>query len=341
MAKLFIPACMVLLIISSCNNDNESKTEKVQKNRNNIVNVSDKIIDVKPEIIFGNSALYILDDILIVLEKFPKGEKGIHLFNKNTFEYLTSTGIIGKGPGEIVVPGPIGIDFKSKVFWVPDAGKKLLFKFPLDSVLSNPTFKPEIDKKMNYSFVTFGFLSDSTVLGESIQPTSSNSFEMKLAKLNLNTNDFENFGYRHPKALEKKTYASFALSVKHNLYVECHSRCDLMTICDLEGYLRYNIYGPGWYGTNQDKNSYFFEVHMFGNNIIASYIGSLGLVQKGNITRGAAPSKFIVFDLEGNYLKTIDTGYEFEQFCVDEDNKRIIAYFINRDEALGYFDIPF
>jgi hypothetical protein len=325
----------------SCNSSDESKTEKVQKARNNLVNVSDKIVDIKPEIIFGNSALYILDDILIVLEKFPKGEKSIHLFNKDTFKYITSTGVIGKGPGEIVAPGPIGIDDKNKVFWVPDAGKKLLFKFPLDSVLNNPAFKPEIDKRMDNSFVTFGFLSDSIILGESVQPTSINSFEMKLAKLNLNTNKLENFGYRHPKALEKKTYASFTLSIKHNLYVECHTRCDLMTICDLGGNLRFNIYGPGWYGSNQDKNSFFFEVHMFGNNIISSYIGSLGLVQQGNITRGAAPSRFIVFDLEGNYLKTIDTGYEFEQFCIDEDNKRIIAYFINRDEALGYFDIPF
>lgn len=317
------------------------KTEKVQKNRNNIVNVSDKIVDIKVDILIGNSALYILDDILIVLEKFPKGERGIHLFNKNTFKYLTSTGKIGKGPGEIVSPGPISLDSKNRVFWVPDAGKKQIFKFPLDSVLLNPNFMPIIQKKMDYTFLTSTILNDSIVFGETAQPTSNGSFEMKLSKLNLETNEFENFGYRHPKALEKKTYASFALAVKLNSYIECHSRCDLMTICDLNGNLKYNIYGPGWVDSDQDKNSYFFEVHQVGNNIVASYIGSAGLVVQGNNIKGAAPSKFIVFDKAGNYLKTIETGFEFEQFCIDEENKRIIAYFDNRVEALGYFNIDF
>ncbi len=37
---------------------------------------------------------------------------------------------------------------------------------------------------------------------------------------------------------------------------------------------------------------------------------------------------------------TCSTGYEFERFCIDEENKRIIAYFIDREEPLGYFDIP-
>lgn len=341
MKNLCLMTALVFLFSIGCNSCNESKTEKIQKHRDNIVNVSDKIVDVKLDALFGNLALYILDDILIVLEKSPKGEKGIHLFNKNTFKYLTSTGKIGKGPGEIVRQGPIGFDSKNRVFWVPDAGKKLLFKFPLDSALSNPQFLPGIEEKMVHSFVTFGLLNDSIILGEAAQATSNSSFEMKLAKLNIRTKVLENFGYRHPKALGKKTYASFAMSVKHNFYVECHTRCDLMTICDLNGNLKYNIYGPGWLESDQDKNSYFFEVHLVGNNIVASYIGSSGLVVKGNITKGAAPSEFIIFDKEGNYLKTIEAGFEFEQFCIDEENNRIIAYFPGREEPLGYFDILF
>jgi hypothetical protein len=332
---------LVLLFLIGCNSNNKSSTEKIQKNRNKIVNVSDKIIDVKLDALFGNSALYILDDILIVMDKFPKGENGIHLFNKNTFKYITSTGKIGKGPHEIISPGPICLDSKNRVFWVPDAGKKQLFKFPLDSVLQNPEFMPIIQKRMDYSFLTSSIVNDSIVFGETAQATSNSSFEMKLAKLNINSEVLESFGYRHPKALRKKTFASFAVSVKQNFYVECHTRCDLMTICDLNGNLKYNIYGPGWLESDQDKNSYFYEVHLVGNNIVASYIGSRGLVVKGNITKGAAPSEFIIFDKEGNYLKTIEAGFEFEQFCIDEDNNRIIAYFPGREEPLGYFEIPF
>lgn len=332
---------LLLLILLSCNGNNNSQTEKIQRRRNNVVNVADKINDVKPEILFGNSALFILDDFLILLEKFPKGDKSIHLFDKNTFKYIRSTGIIGKGPGEIIRPGPLGFDRKNRVLWVPDAGKRILFKFPLDSVMGNAKFKPVVWEKMpdKIMMLSFDFLNDSIVLGIFVNVTSNTSYNMVMSKLNINTNQISKIGYEHPKATGKKSYSMFALSVENNFYVNCHTECDLMTICDLDGNLKYNVYGPGWFDNEHDKNSYFFDVDLIGNNIIASYIGSKGIIARGNITRGAPPTKFIIFDMEGNYLKTIETGFEFESFCVDEENKRVIAYFTNRDEPLGYFNI--
>lgn len=84
-----------------CNTNNASKTEIVQKHRDIIVDVSESIVDIKTEILLGSSHLYITDNFLIVAEISPKNDKCIHLFNKNSFEYLSSTGIIGRGPGEI------------------------------------------------------------------------------------------------------------------------------------------------------------------------------------------------------------------------------------------------
>jgi hypothetical protein len=331
----------LLLFTFGCINNNRSGTEKVQKSRNNIVNVSDKIIDIKPEILFGNSSFFIIGDILIVNEISPKGKKGIHLFDKNTFKYLGSTGIIGKGPGEMSMPGTIGIDRKNHIFWAPDNGKRIMYKFPLDSVLKNEMFKPTINIKLhNDIFIArFGFLDDSIIIGKAVQWNSNSSFEMAMAKMNIHTNNIEKFGYENPKAIGKKSNSLFALS--NNFYVNCYDRVDLMTICDLKGNLLYNVYGPGWFDNGQDKKSYFFGVDLFGKNIIASYIGGSRLVVKGNISQGNSPSKFIVFDMQGNYLKTIETGAEFSRFCVDEENKRIIAYFIDREEPLGYFDISF
>ena len=340
---LSLTTFLILLFSIGCNSNNKSCKEKVQKHRDKIVNLSDKISYINPEIIFGNSLLYILGDILIVDESFPKGEKGIHLFDKNTFKYITSTGIIGKGPGEIAKPGRLGIDKKNKVFWAPDYGKRLLYKFPLDSVLNNDDFLPTITKKMNNELFIerFGFLNDSIVLGIAWHITSNNSFDMTMAKLNSNTNVIEKFGYQHPDAIGKKSNALFGMSKLNNFYVNCFSKSDLMTICDLEGNLKYNVYGPGWFDSNKNKNSYFFDVDVMDDIIIASYIGGSSIIIKGNITKGAAPSKFILFDMNGEYLKTIETGFEFERFCVDEENKRIIAYFSDREEPLGYFDISF
>jgi hypothetical protein len=341
MKRLILLTIYLLLFTFGCINNKRSGTEKVQKSRNNIVNVSDKIINIKPEILFGNSTFFIMDNILIVNEISPRGEKGIHLLDKNTFKYLASTGIIGKGPGEMSMQGTIGIDRKNHIFWAPDNGKRIMYKFPLDSALKNEKFKPTISIKLNndLQMARFGFLDDSIIIGKAVQWNSKSSFELAMAKMNIHTTNIEKFGYENPEAIGKKSNSLFALS--NNFYVNCYDRIDLMTICDLKGNLLYNVYGPGWFDKDQDKKTYFFGVDVFGKNIIASYIGGSRLVIKGNISQGNSPTKFIVFDMQGNYLKTIETGFEFSRFCVDEENKRIIAYFTDREEPLGYFDISF
>ena len=149
MNKLNLSPCLVFFFIIGCKSNN-LETKIFQKNRDNIINVSDKIVDINPDLIFGNSTLHIIDNILIVNEVSPKGEKGIHLFDKNTFKYITSTGTIGRGPGEISVPGIIGIDKKNRIIWVPDNGNKVMWKIPLDSILHNTSYKHTLKFELNY-----------------------------------------------------------------------------------------------------------------------------------------------------------------------------------------------
>jgi len=343
MKNINILTCLLLLLVIGCKSNNGTKTEKTQKHRDKIITVGDKIIDIKPEILFGNSLLYIIDDILIVNEVAPKGEKGIHLFNKNTFKYITSTGIIGKGPGEIIIPGRIGVDHKNKILWVPDHGRKIMWKFSLDSILNNVMYKPTIKIELHSDLFIdrYGFLNDSIVLGKAVQPIGNSSFVMAMSKHNLNNNVIEKYGYEHPEAVGKKSNSQFVLSVENNFYVNCYGYCDLMTICDLDGNLKHNVYGTDGLINKGNKKSYYFGVDVMGKNIIASYIGDLGDIFDGNRHIGNTPSKFIVFDMDGNYKETIETGNKFTFFCVDEENKRIIAYFNSRNEPLGYFNVNF
>ena len=71
----FLIILLLLLFTLSCKNNTISKTEKIQKIRNNVINVSNEINDVKTEILFGKCTLHIIDDILIINEMYPKGEK--------------------------------------------------------------------------------------------------------------------------------------------------------------------------------------------------------------------------------------------------------------------------
>lgn len=146
------------------------------------------------------------------------------------------------------------------------------------------------------------------------------------------------YGYENPKAPGVKTNSYFSLSLEKNVYVNCFTRCDLITICDLQGNLKYNIYGPGWFDNESDKKTYFFGVDILDDRIIASYINDSRIVVKGGIEMGNSPTKFLMFDINGNYLKTIDIGSEFTRFCVDQENKRLIMCFMDRPEIMGYVD---
>lgn len=329
--------CLALLV--SCGKTSE--TEKYQRERNNIVDVSGRISDIKVDLMIGMSSLYTIDSFLVVQEWSPAGEKGIHIFNKNSFNQITSTGIIGKGPREITRQGKIGINYKTGVLWVNDHGKRVMWKFPLDSILTNPNFMPteNIDIPLKFFIEQYGFVNDSIAIGKAVRVISTSSFNNKMSKFNLIKNSTTSFGYEHPDVTETQSLFTFALSVKDSLYINGYSACDLMTICDLNGNLKYNIYGPDWNTNKQEWRDYYTSIGILNNHIIASFVGQDRFYyDKNSRLQTNWPTKFMVFDLEGNYEATLETGCPFIAFCVDEDNNRIIVYFDGRENPLAYFN---
>ena len=343
MRYLQLIATLLILFAFGCVNNNDNKTEIIQKERGRIVDVSDKIVNIESDYVFGKSELHIIDNILLAQEFYPKGEKVDHLFDLNTFRYITSTGVLGRGPGEITMPSGILVDRGKRVFWQLDVGKKVLHKFPLDSVLSDEMYLPGTSVKLadTLLLVYYCFLNDSIAIGKAIEPFTGSPFvTMAMTKFNINTGEIMRFGYENPNVKGKFTNSYFDLSVDNGIYVNCYLLKDLVTICDLNGNLKNNIYGPGWDEPEKDDNGYYYDVVIYNKKIFASYLGSRGSVVEGNTERGVYPSSIIIFDLDGSYKKTIETGSEICSFCIDEKNNRIIAYFNDREEPLGYFDIP-
>lgn len=334
--KIFCIVFFILGIIS-CNNH---KNEKYLGDCNNIIYTKDSIRNINTNIIFGRSDLYVIDSFLVVSERTPSGEKGVHLFNKNNFHYVTSTVILGKGPNEVTEHGTISFNKKDRSLWISDYGKMVMWKFPLDSILNNKNYKPTEKKDLSITFMErYSFFNDSIAIGKAVT-LFNNTFEMKMAKLNLFTNEIEGYGYEHPRATDEKSNSEFKLSLKDSIYINCYAFCDLMTICDLDGQLICNVYGHDW-GTKREKmKTYYYDVDIINGNIVASYVdGKRIIVDQNQRERGNIPTKFMLFDLKGNYKKTIETGYRFISFCVDEDNNRIIAYYDGRENPLGYFNL--
>ena len=326
-----------MLLITMCwSCTNQSVTEKYQNKRNNIIQVKDKIKEIiidDDDVLIGPIArLSIIENYLIVAN--PKTiDKLIYIFDKKSFNYLTGTTYKGQGPGEIANMGVLAPDEENRSFYVSDHGKQLIYAYDLDSVLNNPEYMPTIKMKMNKGLFPdrYQYINDTLCIGLIIEPIGVSDFTQSVGKWNMNTEEIQLMKYEHPKIAKKRI--TFAMSLENNIYVECYSTYDLMTICNLNGDLKYNIYGPNWTTTVERNPTHYYGKAIFCNNkLFASYSG-------GNYhTDEYYPTSFLIFDIYGNYIKTLETGYKISDFCYDKDNNRIIMN-LNSEMQFAYLDL--
>lgn len=328
--------CLFLLIVSCWGCSSSSTTEKYQDKRENIINVHDQIKEIVIEdlLINNSSRLQIIDNYLFIKD-YKSADELIHIFSKDNFKYITSTGFKGQGPGEISNIGHIAEDKENHKFYVSDHGKNIIFSFDLDSVINNPAYLPIEKMKMNIeSFPDrYTYINDTLSIGITIMPIGDNDFRPTIGKINMKTGEIKHMNYAINPNVKKKRI-SFALSVDYGIYVETYEPHDLMTICDLDGELKYNIYGPNW-DTETHGVDHFRGVEICNNRIVTLYSGEKSFTKDG---KSNLPTKFAIFDLEGNYQKTLETGYKIVQFCYDKDNRRILMS-MNDEMQFAYLDL--
>jgi hypothetical protein len=100
--------------------------------------------------------------------------------------------------------------------------------------------------------------------------------------------------------------------------VEVQQYYDLLTICSLNGELKYNIYGENWSSRGELTHHYYGKVIFCKDKIVASYAAGLRNTDENY------PTKFLVFNKNGDYVQTIETGYRISDYCYDKENDRII-----------------
>lgn len=309
-----------------------SGREKYQKEWNNVVRVREKMMEIKMSgpLIGGNVQLQLMDKYLIVGD-YTSYDKLIHLFDKNTFAYLAGTAPKGKGPGEIANLGYIGVNQAQREFYVADNSQYKIFSYSLDSVLNNSLYMPEVKMEMGQKIIPdkYLYVNDTLCIGRVIQPLGVNDFRPFVAKWNMKTGEIRLMEYEHPDVKKKRMVS--AASVKEGIYVECYSRYDLMIIGGLDGKLRCNIYGPDW-SKEINGNNHYVDVAFCRNRIVATYSGGY------HASDAYYPTKFVVFDVEGNYLVTLETGCKIICFCYDEEKNRIIMC-LNEEMQFAYLDL--
>jgi hypothetical protein len=320
-----------VLLCSSCTVSNE--TEKYQRSRKNIIHVGDKVKEIKMEepLISSLNRLYLMDSYVII-QDMKSLDKLIHLFDRNNFEYIAGFADRGQGPGEIANMGLLAVDEPRRTFYVSDHGKNKIFAYHLDSVLHDSTYEPKVKAVMNEAIFPdyYQIVNDSMAICRIIQPVGNNDFKTAAGKMNIETGEITLMKYENPKITGKKR-SSIAASPEHKLYVEYYHNCDLMTICNFDGDLICNVYGPTW--GNRHNNRYYYDNAVFcGDRIYANYSGE---DRPNGDTRVNRTTRILVFDLQGNYIQTLETGLHTKDFCYDRKNNRLL-FSLDDDIQFGY-----
>ena len=330
-----------LFLTLTCCTPKDSAKEKYQSKRDHVIHVKDHIVDIETEIIIGKPWLYIFEDYLIVCDT-QNPDKGIHLFDKNTYEHVATTGTRGHGPGEIVRYGHFAFDKVNRLFYVSDDDKQVVFVFALDEVLKNPDYLPKRAFKLDPELfpATFDFINESTLIGSAIQVVSNSSFNHTVVSYNMESKELKEIGKAHPKVNPFKLTVYFDLSQEEGIYIQGYASHDLLSVSNLKGELLYYIYGPQW-EKKRSKNHYYYVSKIMGDKIIAAFLGEPGVVlNEQKRPRSVSATKFLVFDTkDGSYEKTLDTDSGIFYFCVDDENQRIITYYKDREIPLGYIDL--
>ena len=312
------------MLIVCCLACTRNGTEKHQGKRDNVVDVSGKLVEIELNDILFNKIVnpYIFNDYLVIGDS-KSHDKLIYIFDKDNFRYIASVGQLGRGPGEITEMGPVGFDDTNNQLLVTDLSKLCVFAYSMDSLTSNPQHSPYIKTRLELMscMVDYMYINDTLSIGILGEPTSNSTFRESLAKWNMISGEIVKMPYEHPDINIDDKHICFAVSEKYGLYIECYLRFDLMTICSLDGELKYNIYGDKWETTKARKVDYYGKVRFCGDKILVSYLGESNVDANGLTVY---PTKFLVFDMNGDYIKTLETGYVIQYFCYDEENDRVI-----------------
>lgn len=320
--KRIVYFVLFVFFASSCFRN--SDVEKSQNHSTNIIDVKESVkeIIIDTPLIGGWARPFIVNDYLLISDSQSE-EKLISIFDKNNFSYLMGVGDAGEGPNEITNMGVIVPDEVHHRFFVPDYGKLKVLSYSVDSILKNPFYRPEVkgDMKELQFPDRFVYVNDTFCIARSIMVGESKYFQQSLVRWNMLTGEMKLLVEGHPKIERKRS--QFAVSLELNLIVDCYAHHDLMTIYDLDGNLKYNIYGPDWDDKTSNDMVYYDAVVICKDKIVAAYAGGRNWSDEG------FPNCFQVYDFDGNYIKTLNIGRKICNFCYDQELNRLIMVLDN------------
>ena len=329
---LYILYSLIIAIHTACSPQN-SNNEKFHDAWDKVVDVKERIHEINTDsvLISGNSTPYITNKYLLITDS-RSFDYTIYAFDKKTFHYQGCFAHQGEGPNEITRIGNLGINDERGEIYITDHGKQKIVSCNVDSALMDSSYvlKDVASLKKTQFPSEYTYINDTLCIGRFIFPIGDTDYKPHIAKWNMHTGEYKIIDHDYPNMKYKRI--SCGVSLENSLYVEAYTFHDLFAIADFEGNLKYNIYGPNWELNPREKIHYYDKAVFRKGQIIIGYSGG------NNQTDAYYSTMFHVFDLDGNYLKTLNVGYKILRYCYDKDNDRLVICF-NDEIQYGYLDL--
>jgi len=278
-----------------------------------------------------------LFDSLLIFSNTPNKARYIHLFKKKDYKFIASSGIIGKGPGEITNPFLAILDNKRGVIWCMDHVKRKIFEFPSDSILINSDYLPSYSVPMPSEkrfIIQYRPFNDKLFSFLNNEPNALISFFDHKGNIPDSLNIANKILFYEDSPELKKSNKILYIHKFHpskDKLVIAFRYSDIIKILDKEGNILRSIQGPD--KINEDPLApltesilAYFDVSIDKNYIYCLYQGGKRTKKENGQLISNFPHSLFIFDWDLNPIARINFKHSVSSFVIDDLNHRIVTF---------------
>jgi len=305
---------------------------------------------VEKDYFLQTSEVYIVNDSVAFFYSIYNEKNAFYFIDLESFERIASSGIIGKGPGEMVRPAFLYLDSPENAIWISDAMKQVIYKFPIDSVLTQDRYLPSFF--VESSFNRYGIISHFTMKEDQLEYYSGETGEyilhevtgdsltgIGLSHIFIPGNKFENIN---------RSSEAFVWHPHRDLVAVTYYVDDVLLIMSSNGEIIKKVKGPDFlnpyanYSKQPLPTGAYHSLRADSQYIYALYNDDGPRVVDENGELSSEDSKWIfVFNWKGEPVKKIVLEHPAYSFDLDKAHNRIITYSNYLDEEIVCYDYEF
>ena len=321
----------VMLSAFSCHTNNCK--EQWQDERNMIEEAKIVSIDDSLPPMHAFTHIFIYGDTMI-FHDYKSTDRQFLGYDLDEGKCLGWFGIFGNGPGEIANFGTCFFDPYKRIFYGMDGNQWNISGFELDKALKDSTYRAFTKASMaalelRVPVQSVFFHNDSTILCHLYEMNENwTKSVQRLGRLDIETGKTEIIEEFLP---EEDARFGMDISFEDSLVWVTHHTNDRIDLLNLDGKLIKTIYGPDYHNPRLHMIYYFYDPVFCGDKICVVYHGKYD-------PTFSFGRDILMFDLEGNYLKTLRCEMPITDIAYHEKTDRLYVC-TNGDPQFGYIQL--